>query len=78
MILCRYISIVVFEMCFPDEYGDAVSKRGAGAGLLRSTRREWMELLLAAGAAILLNRDFFSMCMAVLLVEGVSPTALTY
>jgi hypothetical protein len=71
-LLCRYISIVVFMMCFPE---DAVSKR-AGAGLLRSTRN-W-ELLLAVGAVCLLTRDFFSMCITVLLLEGVSPTALTY
>jgi hypothetical protein len=64
-------------MCFPE---DAVSKR-SGAGLLRSTR-EWMELLLDAGAAFLLTRDFFSitfvLCMTFLLVEGAhQPPSLT-
>jgi hypothetical protein len=77
VILCRYISIVVFEMCFPDEYGDAVSKRG-GWSRPAEVHPAGVDGVLAAGAAILLNRDFFSMCMAVLLVEGVSPTALTY
>jgi hypothetical protein len=48
-----------------------------GAGLLRSTRRE---LLLDAGAFFLLTSDFFSIVlrMVVLLLEGVSPTALTH
>jgi hypothetical protein len=56
-------------MCFPE---DAVSKR-AGAGLLRSTR-EWMEMFLDAGAVFLLTRDFFSISMMLLLVEGLSLT----
>jgi hypothetical protein len=53
-----------------------VSKR-AGAGLLRSTRRELMAMIVAA-AAFLLTSDFFSMCMTLLFVEDVSPTAFTY
>jgi len=60
-------------MCFPE---DAVSKR-SGAGLLRSTRRELMAMIVAA-ATLLLTSDFFSMCMTLLLVEDVSPTAFTY
>ena len=48
-----------------------------GAGLLRSMRRELMTQIVAA-AAFLLTSDFFSMCMTLLLVEDVSPTALTH
>jgi hypothetical protein len=44
-----------------------------GAGLLRSTR---CELLLDAGTFFLPTSDFFSMTL--LLVEGVSPSALTH
>ncbi len=43
-----------------------------GAGLLRSTLRECAQLALDAVAVFLLKRDFFSMCMTLLLVEGVS------
>ena len=55
---------------------NAVSKRNE-AGFLRSTRREWMAMIVAA-ATVLLTSDFFSMCMTLLLVEDVSPTAFTY
>jgi hypothetical protein len=47
------------------------------AGLLRSRRRELMAKLVAV-ATFLLTSDFFSMCMTLLLVEDVSPTAFTY
>jgi hypothetical protein len=33
---------------------------------------------IVAAAAFLLTSDFFSMCMTLLLVEDVSPTALTH
>jgi hypothetical protein len=44
--------------------------------LAEVTRSEWTELLLDAGALFLLTSDFFSMTL--LLVEGVSPTAITH
>jgi hypothetical protein len=63
----------VYTKAVPPAFLWHVSKR-SGAGLLRSTRRE---LVLDAGAIF---SDFFSieLRMVVLLLEGVSPTALTY
>jgi hypothetical protein len=69
-LLCRYI---LMTMYFTRVH---VSTR-TGTGLLRSTRREWMSMIVAV-AAFLLTSDFFSMCMTLLLVEDVSPTALTH
>jgi hypothetical protein len=70
----RKTSIWITFMCLPDEH---VGRR-TGLGLLRSTRRECVKLALDAGAAILLKSEFFSMCMTLILREGVSLIAFTY
>jgi hypothetical protein len=54
---------------FPRLSPEAINTR-TGAGLLRSTRREWMEFLLDAGAVFLMTSDFFFTTL--LLVEGAS------
>jgi hypothetical protein len=72
--LAYNISNVTFLMCFPELHAARIR---TGAGLLRSTRRELMVTILAA-LTFLLNSDFFSMCMTLLLVEGVSLIAFTY
>ena len=67
---CRYISMTMY---FTRVH---ISTR-TGAGLVRSMRRELMAMIVAA-AAFLLTSDFFSMCMTLLLMKDVSPTAFTY
>jgi hypothetical protein len=71
-LLCSYM---YFTRVSPEALRH-VSTR-TGAGLLRSIRRELMAIFVAA-ATLLLTSDFFSMCMTLLLVEDVSPTALTH
>jgi hypothetical protein len=67
-----------FTRLSPEARMDAASTR-TGEGLLRSTWREWMErvVMIVAAATLWLTSDFFSMCMTLLPVKDVSPTALT-
>jgi hypothetical protein len=60
--LCRY-RVRYFTFLPPEALHGSMR---TGAGLLRSTRHEWMALILAI-AILLLTRDFFSISMTLLL-----------